>query len=465
MSDKRYELRGRGPIHSDDEREDDAPAQSRALLAAFDGGRWGAFEQDRDNPRDHQHGGDDGDDDDNDKTGKATHSTRRGGSYHATTATVVTFATMTLRDLRLRWRLLSVYGRIATGLVVFLVAQHVLFGILDILCARPQQWPIQSTERQYAVVINTYKRPDMLRQAVQHYARTCGKDNGVSQVFVVWAELDVTPPSPDALLLGTTQQQRRGQTNADATVHIIRVAKDSLNSRFLPIADVRSKAIFMVDDDVLVDCHSLRNGFEAWKRNPDAMVGYYPRLAIESSSSPSSPSPPGYVYQAWPGVYWRQAANFILTKACFLHAKYLIMYSDPTIHPAAILDYVDEYKNCEDVAMSLLVANQTAQPLATSSSAAPTTTTAVPNIMYVEGRVSDMGLTGGISSSGKTKHFAHRSDCLRDMTAMYAARGWSAPLRTATALKDITYTRHVAAWQIRPSNFFEWFALSNPFKS
>mmetsp|Transcript_7685 Transcript_7685/g.15428 ORF Transcript_7685/g.15428 Transcript_7685/m.15428 type:complete len:443 (-) Transcript_7685:175-1503(-) len=442
MSDKRSEsiLRGRGPLHSDEEREDnDAPNHNKALLTAFDGAVATS-------------------------EGKASSSQlHRRGSKHHHHSTTTTTSTLLLffHELKLRWRLLSGYGRVATALVLFLVAQHVLLGILDWVYARPQDWPLQSTERQYAVVINTYKRPDMLRQAVQHYAQTCGKAQGVAQVFVIWAELDATPPTPEALLV--TRQRRRQMS--DASVEIIRVSKDSLNSRFLPIASAQSTAIFMVDDDVRVDCRSLHTGFEAWKRNPNAMVGYYPRLAIESSSSSSSSSSSGYVYQAWPGVYWRQAANFILTKACFIHAKYLDVYSDPARHPTAILDYVDKYKNCEDVAMSLLVANQTATTTTTITTTTTTSKQTVPNIMYVEGHISDKGLTGGISSSGKTQHFAHRSDCLRDMTEMYAAHGWPAPLREKMGLKDITYTRHVTAWQIRPSNFFEWFALSNPFKS
>ena len=361
------------------------------------------------------------------------------------------------RDLRLRWRLWGTTTRVVAGTLLVATLLHLFLATADWLYARPRNWPPQILEQQFAVVINTYKRPDMLRQAVQHYAQTCGPAVGVSQVFVIWAELDVTPPAPSTWLKPKT----RGGGRQTSSVEIIQVAVDSLNSRFLPIKNIQSSAVFMVDDDVRVDCSSLRQGFAAWRTNPDAMVGYYPRLALESKhKSKNNNEPQAHIYQAWPGVYYRQAANFMLTKASFLHHKYMEMYSNPSIHPTEILKYVDEYKNCEDVAMSLLVANVTA------SSSNPNTSKHLPNILYVEAHVSDMGLFGGISSSGKTQHFAHRSDCLRDMSAMYVQHGWPKPLsQLRYKLPAITWQRHILPYQIRPSNFFEWFALTNMFQS
>jgi hypothetical protein len=382
------------------------------------------------------------------------------------------------RNVQLQWRVSNTYTRFVFSLVLVWIIHYLVWGqLIDRWLARPQSWPVQAIDtKQFVVVINTYKRPDMLLQAVQHYAQTCGPSIGVAQVFVIWAELDVTPPSPSSWLVPSSNLQtsmiRYSKTTSSssaatpidtATVEVIRVTKDSLNSRFLPIKNVASPAIFMVDDDVRVDCKSLLQGFDAWRTNPNAMVGYYPRLALESFSRPGE-----HIYQAWPGVYWHQSANFMLTKASFLHHKYMKLYSDPKIHPVEILEYVDKYKNCEDVAMSLLVANQTTTPVTSHTTAAASSSrnNHLPNIIYVEGYVSDLGLTGGISSSGKAQHFSHRSDCLRDMSAMYTQRGWPVPLRNVRPnLRDITWIRHIPGWSIRPSNFFEWFAFTNMFQS
>jgi len=318
----------------------------------------------------------------------------------------------------------------------------------------------KNATKSFAVVINTYRRPDRLRDAVAHYAEACGMEYNVKQVFVVWSELGVDPPSineffvRDASTFPATDQTGvrggRPALNNDAInipkseVTIIRVEKDSLNSRFLPIKGLKTDAIFMVDDDVRVDCMSLSNGFDAWRSYPNAMVGYYPRLASPPLfTGNSADSGLGkLIYHTWPIVYLRGRFNMILTKACFLHSKYLDLYSGD-VHPQEIRDYVDKHKNCEDVAMSLLVANATmSEPL------------------YVEGSVTDTGLFGGISTG--TGHMLTRSDCLTDLSRVYARYGWRVPLADVQLLER-SWLRHYPGfrWQIRPSNVFEWLSFGN----
>lgn len=50
----------------------------------------------------------------------------------------------------------------------------------------------------------------------------------------------------------------------------------------------------------------------------------------------------------------------VLTGAAFVHRYYLWAYWRAL--PAAIRDYVDEYMNCEDIAMNFLVAHVTRKP-------------------------------------------------------------------------------------------------------
>jgi hypothetical protein len=322
-----------------------------------------------------------------------------------------------------------------------------------------------SSQQKFSVVINTYKRPRQLADCVRHYADTCGQSAGVGKVYVVWAEEDATPPEPDSFFRTGNAGNKNSRQHRDnrAPVQIIKVP-NSLNSRFLPIDDVTSsppspemsQAIFMVDDDIRVDCNSLHTAFLAWKLNSDSMVGYYPRLAAvaRSPSGQEEEQEEEYVYHAWPIVFWRHQINFILTKACFLHKRYLELYSSPNNHPQEIRDYVDKYFNCEDVAMSLLVANVTRA----ETGGRP----ALP--IYVEGSVSDKGLFNGISTG--TGHHARRSECLTDLTRIYVEHGWSPPLREIESLRTAAWVHHVPGfrWQYRPSNFFEWFALANVFK-
>ncbi|KAL3910551.1 MAG: hypothetical protein SGILL_007650, partial [Bacillariaceae sp.] len=321
-------------------------------------------------------------------------------------------------------------------------------------------------ESTFAVVINTYKRPDRLRLAVQHYADTCGKRYGVGQVFVVWAEQNVQVPEPDSFFDGNMRRSKSDNNTHKnrSSVHVLQVS-NSLNSRFEPIAQMDTTAVFMVDDDIRVACPSLSLGFNAWNQQPDSMVGYYPRLSsppVRGSQNTHVNSQPPLVYHAWPIVYWRQKFNFVLTKASFLHSKYLKLYTDDETFPKEIKDHVDKHMNCEDIAMSMLVANYTKYQSSLQNKKANSVSLPARPI-YVEGRVSDAGLFGGISTG--SGHMLTRSDCLTQLTAIFQSKGWDAPFDHQFRLAESSFVRHAPGfwWQMRPSNFFEWFAFANTF--
>lgn len=54
--------------------------------------------------------------------------------------------------------------------------------------------------------------------------------------------------------------------------------EDNLNNRFKPIKNLRTDAIFSVDDDVLVPCDVLDFAFTVWQTAPSTMVGFVPRM-------------------------------------------------------------------------------------------------------------------------------------------------------------------------------------------
>lgn len=289
----------------------------------------------------------------------------------------------------------------------------------------------------FAVVINTYKRPLQLRQAVRHYAVTHAKASGIAQVFVVWAEVGVPPVTVEELLQGA-------DSSTAVPIQVIQASKDSLNSRFLPIPALEYDCVFMVDDDLVVDETTLQMAVRAWKGNPDKMVGFYPRLALLDPHT----TKPSYLYHSFPKVWLRQEFNFVLTKAALLHRKYLDLYSNHM--PSVIKDYVDQHHNCEDVAMACLVANATVE----DSSA-----------IYVEPThfVHDDGLFSGISTA-KSDHFIARSACLTDITSMYGEQGWSPPFNKGFPISENSAKRHWQWWQYGPANIFEWCALQNVWK-
>lgn len=280
--------------------------------------------------------------------------------------------------LQNQWSLIPKSTRIFLSIIGIVIAIQVAIRLYDLAFYQigdGGQSELNPGEY-FAVAINTYKRPDRLRNAVQHYADACGKKAGVGQVFIIWAEQGVTIPSVSSFFDSNLRSSDAALENR-AYVKVLQKAKDSLNSRFEPIEELKHDAVFMVDDDIRVDCSSLANGFHAWRKHPSSMVGYYPRLASPPLSDQTSSS---LIYHTWPIVYLRHQFNFVLTKASFLHAKYLTLYTGKDF-PQEVRDHVDKHKNCEDIAMSMLVANYT-----TYTNGKPT----YP--IYVEGNVDDTGL-------------------------------------------------------------------------
>lgn len=242
----------------------------------------------------------------------------------------------------------------------------------------------------YTILINTWKRHTLLKRAVAHYA-TCDLTDAI---HVVWSE---THPPPDALNSYFRNIIRsQSQTSHKLTLRFELHQEDNLNNRFKPLAHPHSDAIFSVDDDVLVPCRTLNLAFSAWQTAPNAMVGFVPRMhwLHEEKNGVAY-----YKYGGWWSVWWMGTYSMILSKAAFFHRKYLDMYTYDM--PSSIHDYVARERNCEDIAMSLLVANATGAPP-----------------IWVKGKVHEIGSLGISSLKG---HNERRNKCLNDFISLYGS--------------------------------------------
>ncbi|KAI9109849.1 hypothetical protein K1719_018890 [Acacia pycnantha] len=67
-----------------------------------------------------------------------------------------------------------------------------------------------------------------------------------------------------------------------------------------------------------------------------------------------------YRYGGWWSVWRMGTYSMVLSKAAFIHWKYLDLCAH--VMPLPIQDYISWHRNCEDIAMSFLVANATGAP-------------------------------------------------------------------------------------------------------
>ena len=102
--------------------------------------------------------------------------------------------------------------------------------------------------------------------------------------------------------------------------------------------------------------------------------------------------------------------------------------------PQEIRDLVDKGRNCEDIAMQFLIANETRLPP-----------------VYVKGHLQDLGVLGGISTSrniAKAAHMDGRSFCLNALSGIYG----KVPLISSRIIVDSANN----GWVNAPSSWWEF---------
>jgi len=267
-------------------------------------------------------------------------------------------------------------------------AGDVDLGVVGLLTSSDSSASSSSRTR-YTVLINTWKRYSLLKQTVAHYA-SCRR---VDAVHVVWSESD---PPPDSLknILTRLVESKSFNTGNKVNFRFNVNEENNLNNRFKPIKDLTNDAIFSIDDDVIVPCDTLDFAFSVWQSAPDAMVGFVPRMHWPVKGKDGVTY---YNYGGWWSIWWTGTYSMVLSKAAFFHRKYLDLYTYNM--PSSIHEYVLRERNCEDIAMSLLVSNATgASPI------------------WVKGKLYEIGSSGISSLKG---HSERRSKCVNDFVSLY----------------------------------------------
>lgn len=270
-----------------------------------------------------------------------------------------------------------------------------------------------SSKAHMTVVMNTFKRHDMMVDAIDYYV----KCPVVKYVYIIWSEKIPVPSE--------VTNKYRDYINPRVIFHVQEV--DSLNNRFKPLPDPHTDAIFSVDDDIRVPCSELQVAYEIWKSAKTNMVGFFPRLHVRNRWTHQ------YEYRCWWRTWWHGAYSIILTKASILHHDYFHAYT--TQLPQSVHKYVDDRRNCEDIAMQFLISNMT--------DLAP---------IYVKGHLKDMGALGGISTSHnvlKAGHMQQRDECINDLIKFFGGKN---PLRKAHYFVDAA----ADGWTNQPSTWYEY---------
>ena len=222
--------------------------------------------------------------------------------------------------------------------------------------------------------VNTFRRNDILKAFLRHFT-TCPN---VHAIQVVWSDQSNRPPPLSFFQLDSSSR---------VAVQFEEQPTDSLNNRFRPILPIETPAVLSLDDDLEIACEDLDFAYSVWQSSPQSLVGFTPRLVTWDEAHV------GYRYQSsYKMVWWHGLYNMILTKCCFMHKDFFSSYFSSLSEET--LAFIDEHRNCEDIAMQFVVSNQTG---------------GIPPV-WVQSRFKDRGVKSGISQ-GKD-HQEERSTCV-----------------------------------------------------
>jgi len=184
----------------------------------------------------------------------------------------------------------------------------------------------------YTIVLNAFRRDDKAIFTLRYYAAHLDQLPDLDRLILLWN--DYTRPIPKAF--NSVLQSAEGR--------ILSVTPDCTNisNRFRLFPEIRTQAIFSQDEDLWYSPSALRGAFELWQEDPDAAVGFHPRLMKVSRER--------YFYKFQEAMESGVYNGLFATKGAFLHRKfYHLFFADTRF--AEVLAVVDEHTTGEDIMM------------------------------------------------------------------------------------------------------------------
>ncbi|KAK0571259.1 hypothetical protein LWI29_013315 [Acer saccharum] len=166
----------------------------------------------------------------------------------------------------------------------------------------------------------------------------------VSSVLVLWGN-----PSTSTEILSQLSRNLSLSSLGTASISLVRQSTRSLNARFIPRSSIRTHAVLICDDDVEIDRESFEFAFRVWQSNSDRLIGTFVRSHDVDLSRRE------WIYTVHPDKY-----SIVLTKFMILKNNYLWNYTcGGGATMAETRRIVDEMRNCEDILMNFVVAEET----------------------------------------------------------------------------------------------------------
>ncbi|XP_056328245.1 exostosin-like 2 isoform X2 [Danio aesculapii] len=243
-------------------------------------------------------------------------------------------------------------------------------------------------EESFTIIMQTYNRTDVLLRLLNHYQAV----PHLQRIIIVWNNPGETPP------------RRLWDELGPHPVPVLfrEQSVNRMRNRLMMHPDVKTDAVLMLDDDILLSVPDISFAFSVWKQFPDQIVGFVPRKHVSSASGV-------YSYGSFelqdPDKGGGDRYSMILVGASFFHRRFLKQFQE---QPAEVHSLLDRTQNCDDIAMNFIVARQLSKR---------------PSGVFV--KPVDMSNLEKDASSGfvgmwhRPEHMLQRSYCLNKLTQIY----------------------------------------------
>eukprot|EP00118_Oscarella_pearsei_P014089 m.118686 g.118686 ORF g.118686 m.118686 type:complete len:336 (+) comp37656_c0_seq3:57-1064(+) len=254
-----------------------------------------------------------------------------------------------------------------------------------------------SVAPRFTVILQTFNRTDLLLKLLHHYSAV----HSVDRIIVVWNNVGQSPPA----------DLWKSFEPHPVPVDFLSQSSNRMRNRLQDFPHIRTNAVLIVDDDMLVSAGDLSFAFTLWQAFPDQIVGYVPRKHILSPSGVYSYG--SYELETKAGDGQRHDYSMVLIGASFVHRKYLRLFERA---PPAVHRLVDETQNCDDIAFNVMVARQLARD---SRNPRPAGLFVRPYDMRNLEADAESGYRGMWRASD---HMLERSYCLNRLAEIYGDR-------------------------------------------
>ena len=191
---------------------------------------------------------------------------------------------------------------------------------------------------QFTMVILTFNRERLLTSVLLEYF----KMPFLNQIIIVWNSIDIQPTNEFYYIFRKELKLK--------LLTLVYGKGNSLGNRFLPYEFIRTEAIIALDDDTQLRNDEIVFAFRIWRENRDRLVGFPSRY---HSWNPLNQT---FRYRTEMSCEY----SMILTGGAFYHRFYHYYYHH--LLDKRILEMIDEFKNCEDVAFNFMISDLTRKP-------------------------------------------------------------------------------------------------------